>query len=88
MAIGRKTGGGSRKGRPNKSTVDVKTLAGKYTDAAMAELGRLAIHAESEPARVAAIKELLDRAYGRAPQSVEVAPGAAGSFTVTWLPPA
>ncbi len=34
----------------------------------MAELSRLSKHAESEAARVSAIKEILDRAYGRSPQ--------------------
>lgn len=63
---------GRTKGIRNKSTADVKALAGKYTDAAMAELGRLATQAESEAARVAAIKELLDRAYGKAAQQVDV----------------
>jgi hypothetical protein len=33
----------------------------------MAELARLAVHARTEATRVAAIKEVLDRAYGRAP---------------------
>jgi hypothetical protein len=33
----------------------------------MAELARLATHAESESARIAAGKEILDRAYGKAP---------------------
>jgi hypothetical protein len=70
MALGRKTGGGSRAGKPNRSTANVKALAGKYTTAAMAELGRLALEAESEAARVAAIKELFDRAYGRPTQVV------------------
>jgi hypothetical protein len=38
----------------------------KYGPDAIAELARLATQAESEAARVAAIKELLDRGYGRA----------------------
>jgi hypothetical protein len=67
MTLGRKTGG-RKKGVPNKVTADIKVLARQYTDAAMAELGRLAIQAESEQARVAAIKELFDRGYGKATQ--------------------
>jgi len=62
--------GGSRKGRPNKATADVKALAGKYTADAIDELARLATKAESEQARVAAIKELLDRGHGKAPASM------------------
>lgn len=67
---GQKTGGGSRKGVPNKSTVEIKALAQKHTPAAMKELARLATGAESETARVSAIKELFDRAYGKATQPI------------------
>jgi hypothetical protein len=37
----------------------------------MRELARLSVEAESEAARVAASKEILDRAYGKAHQSIE-----------------
>jgi hypothetical protein len=37
-----------------------------------AELARLAKNAQSEQARVTAIKEILDRAYGKSKQSVDV----------------
>jgi hypothetical protein len=36
----------------------------------MVELARLAVEAESEAARVAAIKELFDRGYGKARQLI------------------
>jgi hypothetical protein len=55
---------------PNKATADVKALAREHGPAAIQELARLAAEAMSEQARVAAIKELLDRGYGRAPQAV------------------
>jgi hypothetical protein len=32
MAYGRKTGGGSRKGKPNKATVGIRTLARSFVD--------------------------------------------------------
>jgi len=38
---------------------------------AIKELARLAAKAESETARVAAIKELLDRGYGKAMQPIQ-----------------
>ena len=60
--------GGRQKGSPNKATADVKALARSYAPAALAELSRLATKAESEQARVAAIKEILDRAYGKSAQ--------------------
>ena len=62
--------GGRKKGTPNKATAQVKELAQKYAEAAIAELARLATKAESEAARVSAIKELLDRAFGKAPQAI------------------
>lgn len=52
---------------PERQAAEVKALARDYAPAAVAELGRLAIEAESETARLAAIKEILERAYGRAP---------------------
>lgn len=58
--------GGRKPGTPNKATADLKALARQYVPSAIVELARLAQEAESEPARVAAIKELFDRAYGKA----------------------
>ena len=63
-------GSGRQAGVPNKATADVKALAREHGPAAIQELARLATEAMSEQARVAAIKELLDRGYGRAPQAV------------------
>lgn len=68
-------GSGRKPGQPNKATADVKALAGKYGPGAIEGLAKLAGllgigAAESEAARVAALKELLDRAYGKAAQPV------------------
>lgn len=68
---GLKTGGRAR-GTPNRATADIKALCQDHTEAAITELARLSLEAVSEPARVAAIKELLDRGYGRAAQLVEL----------------
>jgi len=57
--------------RPKKSK-DAKALALDYAPAALAELARLATSADSESARVAAIRELLDRGFGKARQAVEI----------------
>jgi hypothetical protein len=75
---GRRPGSGRKKGTPNKVTAEIKQLAQQYGPEAIAELARLATKAESEAARVAAIKELLDRGYGRAVQPIE------GSMTYIW----
>jgi len=64
--------GGRQKGTPNKATAEIKDLVDQYVPAAVVELARLATEAESEAARVAAIKELLDRRYGKSKQAVDV----------------
>lgn len=75
MSAGRKPGtpktGGRIKGTPNKATYDLKALAQQYTEPALKELARLALNGKTEPARVAAIKELFDRGYGKARQPLE-----------------
>lgn len=69
MATGKKTGG-RQKGTPNKATADIRALAREYAPDALRELARLAGGAESEQARVSAIKELLDRGYGKSTQPI------------------
>ena len=56
----------------NKATADVKALAGQYGEDAIKRLAWLMKNAESEAAQVAAAKELLDRAYGKAPASLDL----------------
>jgi hypothetical protein len=63
-------GGARTKGARNKVTAEVKALAQTYAPAAIKELARLSTEAESEAARVAASKEILDRAYGKPMQPV------------------
>lgn len=70
MALGKKTGG-RKAGVPNKATAEIKAVAQKHGPAAIRELVRLMTEAESDAARVAAIKELLDRAYGKSAPSPE-----------------
>ena len=67
---GKREGAGRPKGARNKTTAEVKALAQSYAPAAIKELARLSTGAESEVARVAASKEILDRAYGKPTQSV------------------
>ena len=64
--------GGRQKGTPNKATAEIKDLVDQYVPAAVVELARLATEAESEAGRVAAIKELLDRRYGKSKLAVDV----------------
>jgi hypothetical protein len=50
---------------PNKATAEVRLLAREHGPAAIKELARLAMEAQSEQARISACNALLDRAYGR-----------------------
>ena len=60
---------GNPGGRP-RVIAELQELARAHAPQAIAELARLAKDAKSEPARIAAIKELLDRAYGKPTQFV------------------
>ena len=59
---------GNPGGRP-KVIAELRELARAQAPDATKELARLAIKAKSETARVAAIRELLDRGYGKAGQA-------------------
>ena len=70
--------GGRKAGTPNKATRDIRELAQVHSVEAVHELAKLAglvegiKGAESEQARIAALKELLDRGYGKATQAVDL----------------
>jgi hypothetical protein len=59
---------GNAGGRP-KVIAELRELARAHAPDAIKELARLAIKAKSDAARVAAIRELLDRGYGKAGQA-------------------
>jgi len=71
--------GGRQKGTPNKATAEAKLaiseLAKTLAPDALRRLATLARKAKSEAAQVAAIREILDRAYGRPAQAVTLAGG-------------
>jgi HEAT repeat protein len=71
---------GRPKGALNKSTKDIKALAGKYTPQALDTLVKIMAKSESDAARVSAAKELLDRGHGKAAQPLTDAAG--GPLTV------
>lgn len=73
MAKGRKTGGRIA-GTPNKATADVKALAQKHGQAAIAEAVRIMKSSDSDQARMIAVREILDRAYGKATQPLSSDP--------------
>ena len=69
MAKGCKTGGRA-KGSLNKVTAEVKLIARRHGIEAVAALVAIMRQATSDATRIAAIKELLDRAYGK-PSSID-----------------
>lgn len=62
--------GGRQRGSLNKTTRDIKALAGKHTPEALNTLVSVMQASESDAARVSAAKELLDRAHGRPAQAI------------------
>lgn len=81
MAISRTSGQGRPKGVPNKATADIKLLARVHGPAIVKRLAQLSgilvddggnpvPGAESESTQAIAMKELLDRGFGKATQII------------------
>ncbi len=69
---GKRPGAGRPKGKPNAITADVREAAQQYGADALRTLADIMDGKDYPPAaRVAASKEILDRAYGKAPQALE-----------------
>lgn len=62
---------GNAGGRPKSKAL--RELCRTYTVQAVEELARIGFHAKGEMTRVVALREILDRSYGRPMQAVEVA---------------
>ena len=65
--------GGRQKGTLNKVTADIRVMAQTYGPEAVDTLAEI-MRDESKPdaARIAAAKELLDRGFGKSPQSLDL----------------
>ena len=65
--------GGRQKGTLNKVTADIRVMAQTYGPEAVDILAEI-MRDESKPdaARIAAAKELLDRGFGKSPQSLDL----------------
>jgi hypothetical protein len=61
---------GNPGGRP-KVLQEVRELARSHCPAAIEELARMALNSKSEALRLAAIRELLDRGYGKVAPAIE-----------------
>ncbi len=73
-------GSGRQPGTPNKATADVKAIAQQHGPEVIAGFVELFRNGESEQARIAAGKEILDRAYGKASQVIAGDPEAPVTF--------
>jgi hypothetical protein len=69
---GKRVGAGRPQGALNKLTRPVKELAASQGPASIEKLVHLRDSAQSEQVQFAAAKELLDRAYGRTRQDIDV----------------
>ena len=69
---GARPGAGRPNGSQNKVTLEVRELAIKHGPTALKNLVTLSQKAKSESVRLAAIREILDRAYGRPSQAMEI----------------
>lgn len=68
---GKREGAGRKKGIPNKVTADIKVIAQSFGEEAIKLLVEIARDGDApHAARVAAVKEILDRGYGKAKQPI------------------
>ena len=82
---GKRAGAGRPKGAISKATADIKALALDYAPQALETLAQIALGGESEAARVSAANSLLDRAYGKPKQAVDVEANVKATVTaVEW----
>lgn len=81
MAKGIKTGGRVA-GTPNKATAEIKALAQVHGLEAITMLVKIMKESKSELSRISAIREILDRGFGKATQAVELG-GPDGNPVVT-----
>ena len=78
--------GGRQPGTPNRIGQEVRDLASAYGPEAVRLLARLMRSGETEALRLAAAKEILDRAVGRPPQAPTVGDeDGPVAFSFTWL---
>lgn len=85
---GKRLGSGRKAGTPNKATADIKALAQVYGSAAIKRLAEMSgltpkEGAKNEQTRLAAIRELLDRGYGKPAQAITGPDGGAFASEVT-----
>ncbi|WP_017521957.1 hypothetical protein ACQCLI_18155 [Pseudomonas nitroreducens] len=80
---GKREGAGRKPGSRNKITADIKLVAQSFGEEAIKHLVEIARDGDAAPAaRVAAVKEILDRGFGKSKQEMEVSgPDGEGLFS-------
>lgn len=84
---GKREGAGRRPGQLSQAKRDLAEMAKVHAPAALKTLATIASKGESEAARVSAANALLDRAYGKPPQAVQVSGEDGGPLEIRWLGP-
>ena len=74
--------GGRKRGVPNKATAEIKALAQEHGPKMIKKLVALT-GSKDERTQIAAIRELLDRGYGRAAQAVTMTTDVGENFIKT-----
>lgn len=81
---GARPGAGRKPGKVSKAKRELMEMAKDHAPAALETLVQIAQGGESEAARVSAANAILDRGYGRPPQSMEVTGKDGGSIAFTF----
>lgn len=68
----RKPGSGRKPGSKNKVTLEARAIAQQHAGDAILTLANLMTFASTDMARIAAANSILDRAYGKPGQSMEI----------------
>lgn len=75
LKVKRPKTGGRKVGSLNKTTHEIRTIAQRYGGLAIDTLLDVMQNAKSDTARIAAATTMLDRAYGKPTQAVEIGEG-------------
>jgi hypothetical protein len=79
-------GSGRKKGTPNKATSEVKSLSQRFGEEIIDQLHRIAMNKRSSDTdKIAAIKELLNRGYGKSVAQMNLAGHDGGPLSIDLL---
>ena len=85
---GSRPGAGRKPGVVSQVTRDIQSMAREHAEAALQTLVEIAKDGESEGGRVAAANAILDRAYGKPKQALDLNGEGLAGLSVTYVAPA